>query len=270
MAIAAMLASIIVGCGEQDQKPKVAAPKTEQIQLLTATKELSKQLEQVRAGNNEAATRTVENNIKRAIKSQSVTANGWVATVEKIMEIEDETVVLANYESSEFMLKLVSKDARSWATGLKSGDTIEFSGNMGKEASVTLDGALRNPEFRFYPAAIKLQNETKSQFQTDNDIAAAIVRITKKEEQDTLITYIKTLCEENAKARATVKRSVDFSLFNAKITQIDNSNWTYTNTVDGKNAFGTTFEYKMNCQVETRQSQSGKLQARIKSLRIVQ
>lgn len=37
---------------------------------------------------------------------------------------------------------------------LKKDDQILFSGNLGNESSLTINGALSEPEFRFYPTKI--------------------------------------------------------------------------------------------------------------------
>lgn len=227
-------------------------------------------LDQAKKTKNELAIKKAEEAATDFLKGKTTTADNWKATVEEVRSMEITTDIIGQYKTQTYTMRLADPKLKAWAATLKSGDNLIFSGSLGKERSITIEGGLRNPEFTFFPVSIRTESETTDHLQSDESIANARLLEEEQERRGKLITMIDTLCEESTKAKAINKRSADFSFLNREVTQTDTNTWRYTNNVTLQNAYGAKITYRVSCTVNTRVGPGGEHQARVSDLKIFQ
>lgn len=267
----ALLTAILIaaGCDSSNNPKQSAVPDTQSIysEQVQQQKEL---LDQAKKTNNELIEKKAEETAKSFLKNNQATADNWKATVDKIRDSGDSTEIISQHKTHTYTMRIADPALKDWASTLKNGDQIIFSGNLGNERSVTIEGGLRNPEFTFFPASIRLASETTGRTQSDESIKNAIKADEDQAKQDTLIGAIDTLCENATRSKAFNKREADFSILHRSITQTDSSTWRYTNDVTLQNAFGAKITHRVYCTVKTRTGPNGNLQAKVDSLKFIQ
>lgn len=263
---AALLAA---GCNQDSNNKQSAAPDT-QSNYNDQVKQQQELIEQAKKTNNDLIEKKAEETAKTFLKGNPVIAENWKATVDKIRNSGDSTEIVSQYKTHTYTMRIADPSLKSWASTLKNGDPITFSGNLGKERSVTTVGGLRNPEFTFFPERIRLTSETTDRTQSKESIDNALKADEEQAKRDTLIEAVDSLCEDAARAKAFNKRKADFSILHRGITQMDSSTWRYTNEVTLQNAFGAQITYRVSCSVKTRIGPNGNLQAKVETLKFLQ
>lgn len=267
----ALLTAILLaaGCDSGNSTKQSAAPDT-QSNYSDQIKQQQDLMEQAKKTNNELTEKKAEETAKAFLKGNPVIADNWKASVDKILDSGDSTEIVSQYKTHTYTMRIADPLLKGWASTLKNGDQITFSGNLGKERSVTTAGGLRNPEFTFFPTRIRLSSETTDRIQSDEAIKNALKADEEKTKKNTLIEAVDSLCENAARAKAFNKREADFSILHRSITQIDINTWRYTNDVTLQNAFGAKITHRVACTVKTRTGPNGNLQAMVASLKFAQ
>lgn len=272
MLPALLIATIIsAGCdsGSSNNTKLSAAPDPQSI-YSAQVKRQQDLLNQAKKTNNDLTEKKAEETAKAFLKETVVTADNWKATVDKIRDGRNSTYLVSQYKTHTYTMRIADPVIKDWVSTLKTGDEIIFSGELGKERSVTVEGGLRNPEFTFFPAKIRLASDSSDRTQSSESIAAALKADEEEEKRDRLLSAIDTLCEEAVRSKAFNKREADFSVLHRRITQTDSSTWRYSNDVTLKNAFGATITHRAFCTVKTRIGHNGNLQAKVTDLKFSQ
>lgn len=267
--IAAVIISTTVACSSGDSKKQPQAPQSQKNLSELAAKNHTA-LEAAQNTENEIAKKEAERQAlavaEKDLKGRTFIADNWVAKVKNVREINKYPEVIAEFENQTYTLRIPEKTMKSWVSTLIIGETIIFSGNLGTERSVSTSGAARNPEFKFFPTSVKRISDPIYFTQSPTVIAEAEA-IEKIEEHNELIRLVVVKhCEKAITDRATVKRSVDFSIIHLTVGQLDKSTWVYRNNVDSQNAFGTKYTDKIQCIAKTRVTEGGVEQIKIESV----
>ncbi|MDD9154982.1 hypothetical protein PVK64_02085 [Aliivibrio sp. S4TY2] len=122
-------------------------------------------MKEVKDGQNGYQIKTAEESFKLFI-NEPRTADLWYARVESISEHEGIVYIKAQYEDNQhdsyidysqiFTLIIQNPETKKKVINLQKGDDIFFSGYLGEETSITFNGSLEQPEYRFSPTKIKL------------------------------------------------------------------------------------------------------------------
>ncbi|NOH68740.1 hypothetical protein [Vibrio rotiferianus] len=81
----------------------------------------------------------------------------WYAQVESVRKRSAGGVaVKTSNDSQSFLLIITNPELQNMAAHFEDGDSIFFSGNLGREGSLTFSGKLENPEYILTPTEVKL------------------------------------------------------------------------------------------------------------------
>lgn len=236
--ICACISLGLLGCGE------VKAPQN-QVDLVNYFEKIKDKLKEIEKSNNAILLKEAENKVKETIKSQNFPVNQWYGEVQSITQKGDAVVVLAAFENQEYTLVIIDSDAKSAATTLKKGDDIYFSGNMGRERSITLSGTLSNPEFSFMPKSIKVANNSYSQ--SPELIQAKLNQARESLKQKNFRRQVIMACQKRIRELYSLSYRDSFSAMNMQAKKIADDQWGYINKVVLKDVNGHKKEMDVYC-----------------------
>lgn len=208
---------------------------------------LRERYEQAQESGNQAKEKAAEAAVVSFLRGTPRRAERWMATVESI-DGSDTLTVVANSDSQIFRLQIVDAAVKSYASGLSRGEKVFFSGPLGSERSLTIAGALDEPEFSFYPEELGRVGEAVGVKQSAQLIQARLAA----ERQEGLDTEargaVAVACERAIEKRLMLPESADFSWLKMSLNKIDGKTWLYVNVVEAKNAFGNVIPHRFACK----------------------
>lgn len=145
---------LLVSCSDNSPAPSV--PQTK-LAFNESVQQLRERHSEAEKASNGVMEKTAEAAALTFLRKTPHRADGWVATVDSVSAEGEETVVTAKQDETTFHLVLFQPSGISAAASLARGDRVDFSGDLGEEQSLTTSGALREPEFRFYPESLTKQ-----------------------------------------------------------------------------------------------------------------
>ncbi|MFL0980262.1 hypothetical protein [Vibrio parahaemolyticus] len=137
------------GCSE------VEIPES-QVEFSNKIEALRKALDKAESDNNVFDMQNTKAEISDFIKSPKVTANLWYGKVHSVSQFGEAVNIDVRFKTQEYTLLIVDEKLKNTIAGLRRDDDIYFSGKLGKEMSLTISGAITNPEFRFPPTELSL------------------------------------------------------------------------------------------------------------------
>lgn len=223
-----------------------------QTQFIQQIEALAEKYDQAKDSGNDLVVQEVENEIEKKLRETNRRAKGWVGTVEEVSAYgENVTVTLIN-ESQSYHLEFLDPKLKELAKALTKGKTIFFSGNLGKEVSFTLSGAVTEPEFRFPPSSIR---RTDDDAYTQQD--PALIKAEKAEDAQAIQNSeekaaVMEACQAAVRADLKHPESADFSWMSSGFGKTDNGQWIYEDIVEAPNDLGATLEKRFRCIADTR------------------
>lgn len=147
LATTCTISLLLMACSQTDMPP-------EQQALIDRYDQARQGLNDSRDSSNEARITQAEKAARTLIETPSRKASTWHAVVESVRQDRDLTVLTVTQPPQTYHLLLADPDMQRLANTLSKGDRVTFSGDIKREHSATLTGALNNPEFKFLPTSI--------------------------------------------------------------------------------------------------------------------
>lgn len=261
----AFCATIIIASCSKPEPPQ------DQAAISQRTAAFAAQIKQARDSNNDIAVKESEKAAKEYLSSINASANGWQAVVEKVTEQQDGAVVIyAKSITQEYALQLVDPRAKTWAAAVGAGTQILFSGQVGPERSITLDGGLSNPEFRLYPTAIRRAKEKTETVQAQEHIDAHLSKIRQGALEQRAKENIRTVCHNIAKTKFNDNAKLDFGILDAEFEQTAPLHYAYSNIVTAENIYGAERRFGMVCLAEYALEDNGAMKVRVSGITVKQ
>ena len=143
-----LLSFLLTACGNSTTEPK------EQQEFKSLISSLSNEYKTAKNSDNDLEIKDFENKFKKELKDTNRAVSSWVGSfVSSTLNNDKLTIELSNGDQKYYLI-LVDPKVIEYSKKFKKDDQILFSGNLGNESSLTINGALSEPEFRFYPTKI--------------------------------------------------------------------------------------------------------------------
>lgn len=236
-----LVAFFIASCGEQQSLEPQAQKEFKQL-----VSSLSEKYEEVERSGNALAEDEFDKRFEKELKKTNRRATSWVGTFVSSSGDNDQLIIDLENDNQTYHLVLVDPKVIGFTKSLKNGDALLFTGDLGSEVSLTVSGALDEPEFRFYPFKIK-RPEDNDWMSQDKETVDRILAEEKASNADAYIEVeVAAQCEKVIRAQLKFPGSADFSWLGEAIKQQDGV-WMYKNTVEAKNALGNEIPYRFYC-----------------------
>lgn len=236
-----------------------------QTAFLARVKQEAAAVDKARQTGNDIAIKEAKSSANAFLQHTSHHADHWCATVATVSEHNGEVWLEAEESRLTFRMRIADPAVKPWASSRQRGDRLEFSGNLGPERSLSLEGGLSRPEFTFWPQALRLTSETVEQQQS----AEVLKEATKKEAQRIFDEYaqiaVAEACQGAARARLALPHQADFSWLKQGVKKTGQDIWTYVSEVDAKNRIGATITKRFLCNVKVVPGKTGKPEATVKA-----
>lgn len=135
-------------------------PKTDQDIFNDQVEALQNEYEEALDSENSIFVEKIEAKAKQILRKNWLFKD-WSAEILSISNgsvnnaIEKSYTIIAENNSTTFHLN-VNNSFKPQIENMKKGDKITFSGQAAKEESITISGAIDNPEFKFYPTKLSV------------------------------------------------------------------------------------------------------------------
>lgn len=184
------------------------------------------------------------------------TAELWDGTIGAMKREKDHILISANYDGHFYYLRIFDPKGMETVEQFKQGDKIKFSGNLGRETSKTLYGALHTPEFEFYPTYVQHRNgEINQPIERINELVEierrALQAKQEKKRQSAIDSQIQDriqeVCREVLVRNLKYPESAEFPWFKKKFVKEASNKWIYYDVVKAKNEFGGEIPRRFKC-----------------------
>ncbi|MDC5753840.1 hypothetical protein OPW41_18220 [Vibrio europaeus] len=241
---ASFLSVALFGCSD-------SAEPLSQKALYEELETLESAWKKAKSAKNELLVEEKEQSIKSFL-SVNRTAENWVGKVEKVSQNSEGNIsVKLAHRNQNYTLIIVDPSAKQTARNLTNNETLLFSGELGKERSFTIGGALDNPEFSFPPVSFKLKGSDAVIVQQQEWIEQYFTEINTARLKSQLREKVLSACQSAAKDMLVKPSSADFSILDLGIKEVSENTWLYVNTVEATNGFGAEIEFKVMCSAQT-------------------
>lgn len=238
-----------------------------QCELSKKLKTFSDAIETANASNNSIQLKTAEQAAQYFKDNAILSVKDWIAAVTSVETIDDTTLINAKADTHIYTLMVISDAAKDAAATLSKDDLIVFDGEIGKERSFSLAGALRNPEFRFYPHRITVQKTGTTYTQTSEEIASAEAKEREALELSKAKDMMRSACKQVIKNKFDNAADISFGIMDDEFIHIADKQFAYSNTVTVTNIFGTKIKHGAVCAVQYRYHDTGgEMQVKVDSL----
>lgn len=231
---------ILIGCSGSD----VPSSQTEFARLILAFEDRYKAAD--RSGN-EVQKSAVEAEIIQFLRETPHRADDWRATVKSISDGDGHRMVVAKHRDMEFTLKLIDEKAKLWGAGLERGAEIEFSGQLGRENSITIYGGLAEPEFAFFPEQVRVVGGA-AVVQAKSLIEAALAAKAQISADISIQSEVTVGCHDAVIRRLKIPESASFSWLKGSYEKQADGVWVYSNVVEAKNDLGNAIPHRFICK----------------------
>ncbi|MFA3130309.1 MULTISPECIES: hypothetical protein [Acinetobacter calcoaceticus/baumannii complex] len=238
-----LLCFLLTACGNSTSEPK------DQQEFKNLVSSLSDEYKEVKDSKNDLEVKDFEKKFNKELKETNRSVSSWIGNFDS-SSVDDEgvTIDLTNGDQT-YHLILVDPKAIEYSKNFKKDDKILFSGNLGKESSITMTGALREPEFIFYPTKISTVDDKNGVVQ-DQKIIDDLHKKQEAEEKAFLVKQAVAIqCKAFIKANLRFPESADFSS-DEEITELDNKKFIYKSVVNAKNGLGNEIPHRFLCLVQ--------------------
>ncbi|PMM32477.1 hypothetical protein [Vibrio lentus] len=240
----------LVGCGNSDE-PK------QQKDFYQKIEQLEKELAIAKDSSNTLIIDKKEKEIKRFLKNNQQQAQDWIGEVSHVRRDDQGRLrIKLENRNQEYTLNIIDLKAIEYASNFKAGDEVVFTGKLGAERSITISGALDNPEFKLIPESFRLKLDKESIVQNDDVIREQILLDKKERLESRIQTEVAMACKREVRRNLTYPNSADFSFMNMNIHKVNDNKWAYSNSVEAKNALGHLLEKNVICYAELTTSES--------------
>ena len=238
-----LLSFLLTACGNSTTEPK------EQQEFKSLISSLSNEYKTAKNSDNDLEIKDFENKFKKELKDTNRAVSSWVGSfVSSTLNNDKLTIELSNGDQTYYLI-LVDPKVIEYSKKFKKDDQILFSGNLGNESSLTINGALSEPEFRFYPTKISTVDDKDGIIQSQK-VVDDLHKKQEAEEKEFLIKQaIAIQCKEFIKANLRFPESAEFSS-NEEITEQDDKKFIYKGVVNSKNGFGNDVPSRFVCVVQ--------------------
>lgn len=235
-----LLSILLTACESSIDEPH------EQRDFKSLITSLSKEYESSQNSGNELVIKNFEKKFESELKGKNRPVSAWVGKfVSSDLHGEELTIELSN-DNQIYHLVLVDPKTIEYSKQFKKDDLILFSGNIGPESSLTINGALREPEFRFYPTKISTRDDKEGVIQNQKIIDDLQKKKAMEERAFLIKKAIEIQCKDLIVTNLRFPESADFSS-NEKITKLDNNKFIYNGVVISKNGFGNEVPSRFRC-----------------------